>query len=238
MTKGVGSPTLGVDLSRIGMGQLVPDTPLDMLGIPADMFIGRPARAIEQVAQENYAKATAEFLPQFIANPIKALEWQENGVYTRRGTKLLNKEDVTPAIVAKKMIGLNDQRISNIRDSEYAVRRAENALNKKRSRYYAALARAMATSATSTNGETLQEAEDKIQEIFNEIEEINARAETEDELIIINESVLNRRIERELLGVEAGFGRGRTTTRGKAERIREAMGVFEALSPEEQTQDE
>lgn len=238
VTKGVGSPTIGVDLSRIGMGQIVPDTPLDMLGIPADMLIGRPSRAVEQLAQENYAKAAAEFLPNFIANPIKALEWQENGVYTRYGTKLLNKEDVTPAIVAKKMIGLNDQRISNIRDSEYAVRRAENALNKKRSRYYAALARAMATSATSTNAETVQEAENKIHEIFTEIEQNNAKAETEDELIIINESVLNRRITRELLGVEAGFGRGRTTTRGKAERIREALGVFEALSPEKQAENE
>ena len=236
-TKGIGYPA-GVDLSRIGMGDIIPDTPMDVFGIPADLFIGRPTRAFEKASQGQPVMAAAEFMPNFIKNPMQAYSWGRDGVRDGSGRMILLPEQVTPGMIAKKSIGFQPAAITSVRDYEYAQYRAETAIYQKKTRYLNSLAKAIAQAEMTKDPEQKLELEKQIENIFMEIEEHNQKAESESRLIQISDRALNNRIMREMEGVQSTYGRERTAARSEAEKMREVFGINEILSPEKEGSEE
>jgi hypothetical protein len=209
-----------------------------MLGIPADLFIGRPTRSFKQVTQGDYVGAAAEFMPNFVKNPMTAMSWANDGIRDGQGRRLLLPEQVTPGMVAKKMIGFQDSAVTSIRDYEYAQYRAETAIYKKKTRFLNDLARNIVQAETTVDPELRLELDNKIEQIVMEIKEHNDSVEDPSRLIQIGDQALNNRIMREMEGVQSTYGRERTGARSQAERMREAFGINEILSPQEEGGDE
>jgi len=232
VTKGAGYP-MGIDLSRIGMGDLLPDDTVSALGIPYDLTIGRATRAFEKASQGQYVMAGAEFLPNFVKNPVQAVTWASQGVRDGAGRRILTPEQVRPNYVLKKSFGFQPSAVTSVRDYEYAQYRAETAIYKKKTRILNSLAKTIVQMEQSQDPDLKLELQSDIEEIFIEIEAHNQKQKSESRIITISDRALDNRIRREMEGVQSTYGRERTGARSEAEQMRRGFGINEILSQEE-----
>lgn len=223
-SKGATYP-FGLDLSRVGMGNISPDSPLQVFGIPADLFIGRPTRAFQKASGGDGWGAAAEFLPNFLKNPVTAYGWTQGGVRDGAGRLLLDEADVGAEEVSMKSMGFQPSRITDVRDYEYAQRRMETANDALKRDYISRLAKTIATA--EKHPEKAAEAMEKQAEIIAEIEEHNAKARGPEELIVITKQAMKERVRREMGGVQETWGRERKQARGASEDLREVFGLTE-----------
>lgn len=222
--KGVTYPA-GLDLSgRIGMGNIAPDTPLQMLGIPADLFIARPQKAIEKASQDNWMGALAEMSPNFLKNPLMGASWAQDGIYTGRGARLLTPEQLDRTDIAMRMLGFQPSKVTNEREIQFATRRASTAVDEKRRDFYTRLSQALADEQRAYDrgdAEAAKAAFKRARDVQDEVIEHNRTAPDEAQ-IILNNATLRRRINEDLNG-RKGTGI-RRQARGRAEEIREIYG--------------
>lgn len=201
--------SLGVDVSkRIGMGQILPMKTLrslmtgentfgagaDVLGVPYEMTIGRGSRAIEAFKDGRILEGVAEFMPNFIRNPMIAYSWSREGVTTRTGRTVMPEQQITKGDVILKAIGFTPTSISRFREIEYMKRRSDNAVTQLQSRYYERLSRAIADADDA-----------KVQEIVKEIEEHNDGADL-NRMVIIDPGYLTQKVTENMLGAEVRKG--------------------------------
>lgn len=223
-SKGATYP-FGLDFSRVGMGNIAPDSPLQVFGIPADLFIGRPTRAFGKAAQGDAFGAVAEFLPNFLKNPLQAYGWTQAGVRDGSGRLIMDERDVGAEEVTMKSLGFQPSRITDIREYEYAQRRLETANDALKRDYLSKLAKAIAKAEKYPD--QAAEAMAKHDELLNEIDEHNAKARGPEEMIIITRGSLKQRLARELGGVEETWGKERKQARGASQGLREVFGLSE-----------
>lgn len=223
-SKGATYP-FGLDFSRVGMGNVAPDSPLQVFGIPADLFIGRPSRAFGKAAQGDAFGAVGEFLPNFLKNPLNAYGWNQNGVRDGAGRLIMDASDVGAEEMTMKSLGFQPSKITDIRDYEYAQRRLETANDALKRDYLSKLAKAIALA--EKNPDKTAEAMERHDELMAEIDEHNAKASGPEEMIIITRGSLKQRIARELGGVQETWGKERKQSRGASQGLREVFGLSE-----------
>lgn len=231
-TKGIpygGIPALGIDgidMTRVGMGNVMPDTPLAAAGIPFDMAIGRPMRAFEKTAAGSPALGAAELMPNFIKNWVTALSWSADGVRDKRGNRILAPDDLSGKQIAEKGLGWNPTEVTDIRDYEYAQRREESAVAGLKADYAGRLARAMAKSLQTEDVKENAALQAEIDKIYEEIAKHNEMAPDSRKIEISNQ-VLKNRIQRELEGVKTRWGKESKKAREQAEALRGVFGLSE-----------
>lgn len=225
VSKGLTYPT-GLDLTRVGLGSIVPDSPLAAAGIPFDMLIGRPKRAFEKASAGDNIGAVAELTPNFIKHWLVAGGWAFDGVRDKRGNLILTKDELTGTDIAMKALGFQPSIVTDVRDYEYAQRRAETAVDGLKRSYTSKIARAIAAMDGETDKAKLRELDQRITEIYADIDEHNAKAKP-DQVIRIDQRALRNRIQRELDGVKSTWGRERKQARGAANELRGVFGLAE-----------
>lgn len=225
VSKGASYP-LGVDLTRVGMGSVVPDSPLSAAGIPFDMLIGRPSRAFEKASSGDAYSAAAEFTPNFMKHWIVAGGWAVDGVRDKYGSRILRPEDLSDADIGMKALGFQPSIVTDIRDYEYAQRRQETAVDALKRRYTSQLAKALAAMETEDDPDEYAKLEQKVDEVYAAIDEHNESAPDEQQ-IVIGKRALDNRIQREAEGIRSTWGKERKNARGAAEDLRSLFGLSE-----------
>lgn len=227
VSKGASYP-LGVDLTRVGMGTVAPDSPLAAAGIPFDMLIGRPKRAFEKGSTGDYLGAMAELTPNFMKHWLVSGSWALEGVRDKRGNLILRPEDLSSSDLVMKSLGFQPSIVTDIRDYEYAQRRQETSVDALKRNYVNKLAKAMYQMEATDDPQKQAKIEQQIADIYADIDEHNQSADPE-QIIKITSRSLREKIMREREGVMGTWGKERKAARGSAEELR---GVF-GLSQEE-----
>lgn len=223
-SKGASYP-FGLDMSRVGMGGIAPDTPLQVFGIPADLFIGRPTRAFQKGSQGDIGGMVAEFVPNVLKNPITAYGWSESGVRDGAGRLIMDSEEVSKGSIASKVMGAQPSQITDIRDYEYAQRRMETANDQLKRSYATQIAKLIAR--MEKYPEKRAEAQADLDEVLAEVQEHNAKARGPEQMILINRNTIKERLQREMGGVKQTWGKERKQARDASSGLREAFGLDE-----------
>lgn len=223
-SKGLTYP-LGLDLTRVGLGSVVPDSPLAMLGIPFDLMIGRPKRAFEKSSSGDNLGAVAEMTPNFMKHWLVAGGWAMDGVRDKRGNLILTKDQLSNSDIAMKAAGFQPSIVTDIRDYEYAQRRAETAIDGLKRSYTAKIARTMAQMEGEKDAGKLKELDQKLTKIYQDIDEHNQKAKSDEQIIKISNRAIKTRLLRELDGVKSTWGRERKAARGSANDLRGTFGL-------------
>lgn len=222
VSKGATYP-LGVDLTRVGMGSVAPDSPLAAAGIPFDLLIGRPKRAFEKFSTGDEMGGLGELSPNFIKHWLVAGSWALEGVRDKQGNLILTPDDLTGSDLAMKTLGFQPSIITDVRDYEYAQRRQETAIDGLKRSYVNKLAKAFARAERATPSEA-KEIDDQITAIYADIDEHNRTASPE-QIIKIDARTLRSKIMRENEGVKATWGKERKAGRMAAEDLRGVFGL-------------
>lgn len=235
VSKGLSYP-LGVDLTRVGLGNVAPDSALNAAGIPFDLLIGRPTRAFEKGAAGDYFGAAGELTPNFIKHWLVAAGWAVDGVRDKYGQRLVTGDDLSKTDLVLKAMGFQPSIITDIRDYEYAQRRQETAADEIKRRFSAQIARTMVQmEKAEEKGDInrLEELDAELSEIFAEIDEHNDKAKPEAQ-VRIDRRALRNRIMREREGVKSTWGRERKAARGAAEELRGLFGLTDGEMGEDE----
>jgi N12 class adenine-specific DNA methylase len=225
VNKGLSYPA-GVDLTRVGLGTVIPDSSTAALGIPYDLLIGRPTRAFQKATNGDVVGALAELTPNFAKNMIVAANMKMDGVRDRRGQRIMTPDELGPADIALRAAGFQPSKVTDVRDYEYAQRRRETAVDDLKRGFLNKMARTIAAMETTYDPKELAKLENQLANIYQEIEEHNATA-SQDEFIEIGKTALQNRIARELEGVRSTWGRERKNARGSADEMRKLFGLEE-----------
>lgn len=229
LTDGALSQTVGVDVgARIGQGAVLPESTSDLGGVPLSLTAGKLGQSLEYAQRGQGMLALAEIMPNFIKNPMTAYTWGEEGVKSQKtGKVFMAPESVTTADKAKKSIGFTPEGLSNIREGEYAVKRAEHAVDQLRGDYYARLATIYAKAQRAEdNGRTKEAISLEIEgdKIYDEIAKFN-EGRADHEQVNIENKTLQARVREELFGFEQRRGKERKAARDRADKIRQVYGT-------------
>ena len=221
-SKGVTFPA-GLDLSgRLGMGNIAPDTPLAMLGIPGDLLISRPSKFVERASQDNWAGAFAELAPNFVKNPLQAANWADRGVTTLRGKRVMTPDQLDKTDIGMRAIGFQPAKVTNERERQFAERRAASSVDEMRRDFYTRITQSAADEIRATekgDATAAAAAREKMGKAYADLAKHNQSA-ADAERIDISNATLRRRIAEDLNGPSAV----RKQARGRAEEIREVYG--------------
>lgn len=220
-SKGATYP-FGLDLSRIGMGNIAPDSPLQVFGIPADLFIGRPSRAFQKGVNGDVVGAAAEMLPNFLKNPVTALSWKSNGVRDNAGRMLIDPEDVKPGSLVAKSLGAQPRQVTDLRDYEYSQYRMQTANDRLKRDYVSAIAKEFAQIYKHPEREAQHRAE--IEKLKEEVRQFNVDKPLSERIVLGREAIQNR-IRQEVGGIGVTWGKERKQARGESANMREAFGL-------------
>lgn len=227
ISRGVPRVVANVDMSvRLGFGDIIPNDTNDLLGVWYDMMIGRPGRVATEVSRDQYAKAFAEAMPNWIGNMIKAVEMAGEGVQSMAtGDTIIPPEAVTNWDATLKFFGFTSANVSNERERNWAVKRASNAINDLRADYYDRLAVGITRKIRSSNRgdtEAVERYTEEVQSIFDEVNRYNANVPGYKQ-VIIRPQTLRQRVKEELQGAEAN--KPRKQARSRAEEINQIFGA-------------
>lgn len=224
VNKGITYPA-GLDLTRVGMGTVAPDSSLGMLGIPADLIFGRTSRAVEKAATGDMLGAASEMAPNVIKNPLTALGWGKDGVRDKYGKVILPPNMLSTRDLVMKSLGFQPSIVTDIKDYEYAQRRQETALDQLKRRYTTEIARNLANIERTKNPEDRAEYEQDLRDVFAQIKEHNDKATDPSEIIKISPRTIRGRVAQEMEGVKSTWGKERKQARGAAQDMRRQFGL-------------
>lgn len=226
VTKGASYP-LGVDLTRVGMGTIFPDSATSVAGIPADMLIGRPTRAMGKAGSGDYAGAVGELMPNFAKNWAIAGGWAADGVRDKSGQRILAPEHLSTSDLVMKSMGFQPSIVTDVRDYEYAQYRQERAVDGLKRKWTAEIARTNVAIERAEEAGDVKKAASLIEDldrVYADIEAHNAKASPEEQIKIGSQAIRNR-MARERGGVMQTWGRERKQAREGAENLRDLFGL-------------
>ncbi len=228
VTKGASYP-LGVDLTRVGMGTVFPDSPLAAAGIPFDMLIGRPKRAFEKASTGDHFGAAGEMSPNFLKHWLVAGGWATGGVRDKKGDLILPADRLETGDLVMKGLGFQPSIVTDVRDYNYAQYRQETAVDGLKRRFTARIARTlveMERAGEAGDTKKLEALEAELAGIYDELAEHNESAPPEHQIQLGRRAIANRMM-REREGVMARWGKERRAARGAAEELRGVFGLSE-----------
>jgi len=221
------SRAAGVDLQRIGMGNVLPDDAQELGGIPLDLAWGRLSQAIEHGKRGNWMLALSEMMPAFLKNPIVAMSWGTEGVRSQTsGRVVIPPEKVTAGDIAQKAIGFTPAAIANQRESERAQTRANTATKEVKDRYIGELARLRADilrADTANDAAKSRVLEERFARTLDEIRAFNEGRPLH-EMVIVNPKTLKDRIKEELSGAAVRDKNAPKQARPRREEIERIYG--------------
>ncbi len=207
--KGLPAAFANMDMSqRLGFGTMIPGDASDALGVSGELY-KKPKRALDALGRGEPGAAAAEILPSAFANPIKAYIWNKHGVYTRKGAKIIDNQDLTTADVGLKSIGITTSKISRTRDGIYSEKRADSAANDLRNSFYSRIAKTIVAREDLKKAgkvEDAQQMQEQLDNIFSEIRSHNETAPLHKK-IKPSEYTIKRRVMQEMQGAKAIKGR-------------------------------
>jgi N12 class adenine-specific DNA methylase len=217
----------GVDLQRIGMGNILPGDAADVGGIPLDLTWGRFSQAVEHAKRGAWALVVGELMPTFIKNPIVAGSWATEGVRSQAsGRVVIPPENVSAGDVALKAIGFTPADIANQRESERAQTRANTATKEVKDRYIGELARLRADILRADNANDAAKSkalEERFARTLDEIREFNDGRPLH-EMVIVNPQSLKDRVREELAGAAVRDKNAPKQARPRREEIERIYG--------------
>lgn len=223
-----GGRLVGVDLTRIGMGKIIPHDLEEVGGIPFSLTLGRVGQAIEYGKRGQGLMAFGEMLPQFLKNPIHAYAWGSDGIRSQAtGKVVIPGEDITVAQQMLKGIGFTPGRISNARESEFAQNRANRAAGDVRNEFYGKLARILAgmyRAEQSGDGKEVARLEAKLREGMEEVARFNDGRPLHEQ-VKIDPRTLRQRAREELLGASVRDAKAPKQARARRQQIDEVYGT-------------
>lgn len=218
LIKGAPASVLNLDLSgRLGFGNVAPDRGSDFLGVWWDMLYERPVRAAGYANKGDALRAVAEVSPAFLRNPLTAYTWAKDGIRTQRGSKVLDRDEVSDWDAGLKFFGFTTSKISTERDEVWAASRLNTAVDDLRGRYYSRIAKAMAERKRlhqAGDSEGAEQMSQQIKSIMQEIRHHNATHELH-EKIFPNSYTIQQRYMEEMSGAKARRTRKQARPRRK-----------------------
>ncbi|KDR25969.1 PLxRFG domain-containing protein [Caballeronia zhejiangensis] len=227
VNKGVTYPA-GVDLTRVGMGSIMPDSALNAAGVSFDMLVGRPTRAFQKSQAGDGFGAAAELAPNFMKNWITAGGWAVDGVRDSKGNRILNPEDLSNTDLAMKAMGFTPSKVTDIKDYTYAQKRAAASVDGLRRDFNDKLARIMVQMEKAKTDEERAKLDAEMGQIFADIDAHNQKADAAGkpgDIIKIERGALRRKIDTERNGAAGMWGRESKKQRGEAEERRALFGL-------------
>jgi hypothetical protein len=198
----------GVDLTRIGMGNLLPGTYEEAGGIPFSLTLGRLEQSMAFATHGDTSLAIAELLPTFAKNAIHAWYWGSDGGGVRSqktGAMVIPPEEVTVAQQMLKAIGFTPSAIANRRQMDFAKNRSDKAVADKKSGFYGEIARLVVQVEkyeAAGNKASADKARREIDAVYEEIGRFN-EGRPDHEQVIINRQQLKSKIRTEMVGDRA-----------------------------------
>lgn len=224
---GRGAPfASGLDMGRVGMGNIAPqsDGMSDMFGIPYDMLVKRPMSAAAELRNGNPVGAAAAVSPNFVRNLVQAGQYTTRGVRDSRGKMTIAPEQMSNTDVTLKALGWTPTQVTNTRDYAYAQRRMETSTDAYKARMADRIAKTLALMSRTQDQATRAQLMGQIKETYADIEKFNASLAPENR-VAVTPGMIRSRIQKEMMGTEAGYGRERRQARGAASNLRELYGV-------------
>ena len=219
----------GIDMSqRIGMGRVVPRSADEAAGVPFSLMVGKPMTTYEYARRGDWMLAAGEILPNFLRNPIQGMAWGSEGIRgVASGQMVVPPEEIGTSDQVMRGLGFQPAWIARRREGDWAGTRADRALDSTRRRFYGSLARPIADAHRAMERgdvEAHARALAAMEEAQSAIQDHNMRAMEAGEphrVIQINNRSLRMRVQQEIMGTAVRDQRGRTTTRGRRQEIRE-----------------
>ena len=197
LEKGLVSSFLNMDVQRrVGFG-MVPWSQqtralLNIMGINtgarAEQFLGAPGSVFSDMArglleqgvrEGNMGKAIQMMSPTFARNIMKAIEYSPLGNgYASTGNGTVLTHDISALDIFWQSIGFTPAQIAKEREAFYQEGKLDKAVNVKRQRINAKITNAyrdMYVGGLNHNGELINEAQQKLGDIFLELAEYNSR---------------------------------------------------------------
>ena len=219
----------GLDMSqRIGMGRVVPRSADEAAGVPFSLMVGKPMTTYEYARRGDWMLAAGEALPNFLRNPIQGMAWGSEGIRgVASGQMVVPPEEIGASDQVMRGLGFQPTWIARRREGDWAGTRADRALDGTRRRFYGMLARPIADAHRAMERgdvEAHARALAAMEEAQSALQDHNMRAMEAGEphrVIQINNRSLRMRVQQEIMGTAVRDQRGRTTTRGRRQEIRE-----------------
>lgn len=148
-----GIPTLfGADLSqKAGLGDLLTPLPtlrddkqgrdfyLELLAASAGPFLGgivpRMFEAVNNLAQGNFLKAVEGMVPKWVADPVRAARFGEEGITTKQGTVALDREQISAWDLVLQATGVPAANITESYEARAAIENKKAKLTKTAAQY-------------------------------------------------------------------------------------------------------
>lgn len=229
IVSGAPSALMNIDMSgRLGFGNILPNNKDDTLGIWYDMLITRPLRMVDSLSRSNFKQAFADVAPAVLKNPTESHIWATDGVRTRKGQMVLEKEALDKWDIGLKALGFTSGDVSRERTKAYSETRANIAVNDLQSSYYGRIAklRAKIYRLGNTEQDLIMRDQhiDQIKAVYGEIVDHNA-INPPHKMIDLKPYTIKQRTLQEILGNDAK--KPRSKARLKVEEIRKSFGKDE-----------
>lgn len=225
---------LGADMSRrVGMGTIMPDsrspTGIDWLdsmisfgGVPADLMVGRPIRAAQQLGRGDIGGTLTTGLPNFIENGRKAYNWSTDGVRTQSGRMVLPAGEVKPSSVAMKAIGIQPSQVSDVYAYNQAQRRAQSSSDELKRQFTSDYVRALGALNRNTDSDKTPQLQAEVQKVLGDISHHNESVSPDQRITLTRQSI-KAQLQREMAGTASSRGKERKQARGTAANLREVF---------------
>lgn len=210
--------------TRISLGDILPDSASELLGIPFDLLWNRTMKAADWARRGEPQLAAAQFAPNFVKNWIEAEQWSREGIRSQKsGMKIIHEDDITPAEIIMKAAGARSRRITEATESEYAEERASHAMDELRRSFYYRLGVNYARAEIARregDADARAEALSKVRDALEAIKVYN-QDRPQHEWVIINDRTVEEIVAKELYGTVVRDIRAPVQMRPRRKQIKE-----------------
>lgn len=134
----------GLDMGqRFGQGDLVPNNPFDVLG-PAAGIIGSFADAKQFAKVGQDYQALSRTTPKALGSVIEGLGYQEQGVTTKSGNRVMMPSEMTGTDAAKKALGFQPAELARRQEAIFDLSKIDMDARKAAAGFYRKLANSIA----------------------------------------------------------------------------------------------
>jgi len=163
-------------------------------------------------------------LPNFARNLVQAGQYTTRGVRDSRGNMTIAPEQMSNSDVVMKGLGWTPTQVTAQRDYNYAQYRMQTATDAYKARMADRIAKTLALMSRTQDQATRAELMKQVRKAYDDVAAFNAELAPENRVGITSTMIRNR-VQKEMMGSAAGFGKERKQARGASSDLRELYGV-------------
>lgn len=196
----------------------------DALGVPGSLYIGSVREFNERLKTTGNAwdAAMVSFSPMAVKNVYESIKWNNAGVKTRSGERVLRAEDLNDVELVSKAFGFNPAKVVRARDALRGEVRTGGAVRDLQSDYYKKLSNAIndiRSARKQGDDGAAASAREQFRELLLEVKKWNATRPTHEKVILDTSYLMRLALERDLGGA-VKRARLPKKARAEAERVR------------------